>query len=96
MAENLQAAQISQSQLALTSQASETKRGHWLGFVTTGFAMIGAVACVAIGQPWVAGLFLSVPVMAVARALIETTKAPSAKDLISTVRPQPNPPTEKL
>jgi predicted PurR-regulated permease PerM len=51
--------------------------------------MVGTLVCVALGSPIVAGLFLSVPVMAVAKALIETSKpAPSASNLVSTVQPQ--------
>jgi uncharacterized membrane protein len=82
MAEQLQTAQISQSAKALEYAHADTNRGQWLGFATTGFAMVGAIICAKIGEPWVAGLFLSVPVMAVARALIETTKAPSPTDII--------------
>jgi len=45
--------------------------------------MVGTLVCVALGSPIVAGLFLSVPVMAVAKALIETSKpAPSASNLV--------------
>jgi uncharacterized membrane protein len=96
MAEQLQAAQISQSAQALEYAHADTKRGHWLGFTTTGFAMAGAIICAAIGDPWVAGLFLSVPVMAVAKALIETTKAPSPTDIIkAATQPQPPPETPK-
>ena len=55
MAEQLQAAQIVQSQQGLDYTQADTKRGHWLGFATTGFAMIGALLCAIFGHPWVAG-----------------------------------------
>ncbi|WP_271617941.1 DUF2335 domain-containing protein [Bradyrhizobium sp. CCBAU 51745] len=81
MAEKLQEAQIEQSRLSLQHAQSDVRRGHWLGFATTGLAMIGAIIAVQYNA-WVAGAFLSVPVMAVAKALIETTKAPTQTDLL--------------
>ena len=82
MAEQLQAAQIVQSNKALDYTHSTNTRGQWLGFVATALAMIGALGCVALGQPLVAGAFLSVPVLAVAKALVETVKRPTGKDII--------------
>jgi hypothetical protein len=82
MAEQLQAAQIKQSADAMLLSSGDTSRGHWLGFATTAFAMVGALISLRLQYPWVAGAFLSVPVMAVAKALVETTKAPSQTDII--------------
>lgn len=82
MAEQLQTAQITQSNMALEHTKNDTRRGHWLGFITTGLAMLGAIGCAALSQPYVACLFLSVPVMAVAKALIETTKTATSVDII--------------
>jgi hypothetical protein len=51
---------------------------HWLGFVVAIAALIAAIVSLLFGDnPWVAGLCLSVPVMAVAKALIDSAKAPS-------------------
>jgi hypothetical protein len=41
----------------------------WLGLIMGMSAIVGAVLCVRMGQPWVAGIILSVPVM-VATAFI--------------------------
>jgi uncharacterized membrane protein len=94
MAEQLQAAQVQQSATALEYTQRDTRRGHWLGFATTIAAMGGAIIALQYNA-WVAGAFLSVPVMAVAKALIETTKAPTQADLIKAatqVQPPAQPP----
>jgi uncharacterized membrane protein len=74
MAEASQTAQVQVAQKSVDHMARDTARGHWLGFATTLAAMFGAIAAVALHQPWVAGGFLGVPVMAVARALVESAK----------------------
>ena len=76
MAEQLPTAQIAQSKLALDYSYFNGRRGQWLGWGATILAMGGALFCTWIGSPWVAGVFLSVPVMAVAKALVDATKAP--------------------
>jgi uncharacterized membrane protein len=76
MAEQLQAAQIEQSRRALDHQNENSRRGHWLGFATTVLAVAGAGFCAWIGRNWVAAAFLSVPAMAVAKALVDAAKAP--------------------
>jgi uncharacterized membrane protein len=75
MAEQAQAAQIEANNHAQNYLRDDTKRGHWLGFAATCTAMIGAVVCAWIGQSWVAALFLGVPVMAVAKALVDGARA---------------------
>ena len=89
MAEGTQSAQIRVVEDGLKATARDVARGHWLGFITSLAAMCGAIGSVLLHQPWVAGAFLSVPVMAVARALVE-----SAKPKPSAVQPtqQPSPP----
>jgi uncharacterized membrane protein len=77
MAEQAQAAQIATTNTAQEFARRDVKRGHWLGFVTTMAAMAGAILCALYGHGGVAGVFLSVPVMAVAKALIETARAPT-------------------
>jgi len=72
MAEQLQAAQIQISQQALQYARADTRRAHWLGWVVAILAMGGALYALQL-NPWVASLFLGIPVMAVAKALIEST-----------------------
>jgi uncharacterized membrane protein len=106
MAERLQEAQIAETERAQAYTANDSKRGHWLGFSTTIFAIAGAISCTvagaitgASGVYWVAGTLVAVPVMAVARALIESARTSSARDLIQAATPEtggtqaPSPPT---
>jgi cadmium resistance protein CadD (predicted permease) len=78
MAEQLQAAQIKQTDTAAQFAQNDTRRGHWLGFVVAIAALIAAIVSLLLGNPWVAGLCLSVPVMAVAKALIDSVNAAGA------------------
>jgi len=72
--ERLQAAQIEQSAAALTYQRDDNRRGHWLGFAISLIALITAGLCAFFKEPWLGAAALSVPVMAVAKALIESTR----------------------
>jgi uncharacterized membrane protein len=83
MAEELQAAQIAESTRAHGYAHSDSRRGHWLGFLTAIGAMLSALASLWFGYPVVAGAFISVPVMGVAKALIESAKTPSPSNLIA-------------
>jgi uncharacterized membrane protein len=74
MAEEAQKAQISSLQRAQEYQRRDAKRGHLLGAAISLVAMGLSVYCAIHGQSVVAGLLLSVPVMAVARSLIEGVK----------------------
>jgi hypothetical protein len=67
---------------------TDTRRGHWLGWSVAILAMGGALGCLALGYPWVASLFLGIPVMAVAKALIESVKSKPE----SSALPPPQPP----
>jgi uncharacterized membrane protein len=71
MAEQSQAAQIAAVSRAQDYLQRDTSRGQWLGSVVSIIAMAGGAVCAVAGQPWVAGLFLGVPVLAVAKALID-------------------------
>jgi uncharacterized membrane protein len=75
MAERLQAAQIKQTETSNQFIQNDTRRGQWLGFAVAMAALIAAIVVVLIGNPWVASLCLSVPVMAIAKALIDSVKA---------------------
>lgn len=72
MAERMEAAQIEQSARALEAQASAIKRGQWLGFAIGAVALVGAVVCAFLGEQWLAAAFVSVPVMGVATALVNS------------------------
>jgi uncharacterized membrane protein len=89
MAEFAQKAQADDTKRAQDYAHADTRHAQTLGAVTTALAMICAVACVGIGTYtkienvfWVAGLFLGVPLMAVANKLIESARSPSTKDLL--------------
>jgi hypothetical protein len=76
---------------------ADKRRGQWLGAATAWLAMVAAFGCVALGGTsgksgffWVAAAFLSVPVMAVAKSLIESAKSPS----ISQIPDPPGPPSD--
>ena len=74
MAEQLQAQQISQAYFVLRNTQRDNRRGHWLGFLTTILAMVCALGCLFLDYPWVALAFVSIPVMAVAKALVKWPK----------------------
>lgn len=84
MAERLQAAQIEEARRAYDYTHSDNRRGHWLGFSAAVIAMFCAIAALAFNDSWVAVAFISVPVMGVARALIESAKKSSPTDLLAT------------
>ena len=73
-----QAAQIQTTRNAQEFLRRDTKRGHILGVVAMLAAMGGAIYCVHVDHAGVAVAFLSVTVMAVVRALIETAKSSHA------------------
>lgn len=76
MAEQAQTAQINSIQRAQEHQRRDSKRGQLLGAGISVIAMGLAVYCAMNGQSVVGGLLLSVPVMAVAKALIEGVRGP--------------------
>ena len=90
MAERLQAAQIEESRRAHDYAHSDNRRGNWLGFSATVIAMICALGALAFNYPSVAGAFISVPVLGVARALIESARRSSPIDLLAAAAPQPS------
>jgi uncharacterized membrane protein len=71
MAERLQAAQIDESRRAHDHTHADNRRGQWLGFSAAVSAMLCALAALALNNPWVAAAFISVPVMGVAKVLVE-------------------------
>jgi uncharacterized membrane protein len=79
MAEQAQTAQINSIQRAQENQRRDSRRGQWLGAGISVIAMGLAVYCAMNGQSVVGGLLLSVPVMAVGKALIEGVRGPRAQ-----------------
>jgi uncharacterized membrane protein len=74
MNEELQAANIASAERAQAYMRGDMRRGHWLGFVLSLAALAGALACVKLGAPVVAGVFLALPVMSVAKALVDSAR----------------------
>jgi uncharacterized membrane protein len=85
MAENMQAAQIEQSKIALQNAHSDIRRAHWLGFCVGALALIGAVVIGLWGNVWLAAAFLAVPVMGLAKALVESTRQRGSENKIPNV-----------
>ena len=92
MAERLQAAQIDGTKRGQDYTRDDTRRGHWLGFAIAVLAMLGAFGCLELKYPWVATVFLSVPVMAVAKALIESARSNVLASSTKTFEPSAQPP----
>lgn len=84
MAEQAQTAQIKSLDKAQDYLRSDVKRGQYLGFVVSVVAMGAGLYCVHIGQAFIAGIFLAMPVMAVAKAL-----ADGARGVISAQQQKP-------
>jgi uncharacterized membrane protein len=86
MAEELQAQQISQAYFVLRNTQQDNRRGQWLGFLTTILAMVCALGSLFLDYPWVGLAFASIPVMAVAKALVESVKTPTPTELKATTK----------
>lgn len=96
MAENLQVAQVDESKRAQEFTHNDAKRGHWLGFAASCLSTLGSIICVGIGAHYgmasaffVATALVSVPAMAVAKALIESVRSPAAPQIVAASPPQP-------
>lgn len=72
MAEQQQAANIAALHQAQRYQHRDTERGQWLGALTTFAAMAGAAYCGVAGSTAVAIALVAIPVMSVAKALIDS------------------------
>ena len=90
MAEAAQAAQIRQA--ALTNQYIQwdVRRSHFLGAGVSVLAMGFAIWAIYLHAEWVSALFLSLPVMAVAKALIGSNSTNTSKP-----DQQASPPTDQ-
>lgn len=100
MAEKQQDASIEGNREARRNLRADTQRGHYLGALIAVLAIAGAVYCAVIGQPWVAAALVGVPVLAVARALVESSRAKplaiQAKVAAEEISPTPQPPEAPL
>lgn len=74
MAEHLQAAQVEEDKRAHDYTRADARRGHWLGFTSTVLAIVASVGVTIAGYPWIGVALVSVPVMGVAKALIDSTR----------------------
>ena len=88
MAETQQAATIDLNRLAIKHQARDIGRGHYLGVLVTLAAIGSAIYTALHGQPLVAAVFLSVPVMTVCKSLVDSVTVQKQVAL----QPQPAPP----
>lgn len=75
MAEKAQDSQTAANQEARRFQHNDIRRAHWLGFGVAALAIIAAMICVYLKEPWVAAACLGVPVLAVANALVGSARA---------------------
>jgi uncharacterized membrane protein len=75
MAEHALGAQIESGRTEQESLRINSIAGTLLGGLVTIVAMACSLVCVFRGAFWVAGAFLSVPVMSVAKAFIESTRS---------------------
>lgn len=91
MAEEAQRAQIETMRRAQDFTRRDIARGHWLGWIGMLTAMAGALWCVKLGQPVVAGLFLGLPVMAVFKILVDSIRAAKAPAVATPQEPQTQP-----
>jgi uncharacterized membrane protein len=89
MAEELQVAQIAETKAVQQYAHSDQARGHWLGFAVAVSAIVAALIAVIWDHPVVASVFISLPVMGVAKALIDSAKQPSPSDLLAAAAKQP-------
>ncbi|MEK9212282.1 DUF2335 domain-containing protein [Sphingomonas sp. 2378] len=87
MAERQQEATIEASQNARDLLQADTRRGHWLGTIVTMASIGGAIGCAALGHVSVALALVGVPVLSVAKSLIDSARAKPV------VTPAPSAPT---
>jgi hypothetical protein len=81
MAERAQLAQIDAASEGRRFQRDDTRRGQYLGFARATISIAAGVARAYLDQPVLAGLCLGVPVLAVARSLIDSARNAGAARL---------------
>lgn len=78
MAEKAQSDQADTVRFAQQVQSKDTSRVHWMALIISLAAIAGAVICASLHETIVATACLGVPVFAVAKAFIDSLKAPNA------------------
>ena len=89
MAEQAQTAQILSVDNAQNFARRDTRRGHYLGFISNALAMFGAIFCLYLKFPWVSVSFLSVPAMAVGKALVDSAHKSKDENIATRVTMPP-------
>jgi uncharacterized membrane protein len=74
MAERQQETSIEAAREVRRHLSEANRRGQWLGWSVTVGAMMAAVGCAVLHEPWVAAAIVAVPVMGVAKSLIENAR----------------------
>jgi hypothetical protein len=96
MAEKQQDGQIKNIEQAQRLASNDVQRGHYLGFALSALAILSAGWFVHEHSPIIAGLCLGVPVLAVAKALIDSARpnvrSTTAEDVPPLAQPPANPP----
>lgn len=92
MAERQQVSVIDATADVRKIMSRDTQRGHWLGWSVTVGSLLGAVVCAYLNQPVVAVALVAVPVMSVAKALIDSSRAKPAT-IAAPQPPAPNNPS---
>jgi len=70
MAESEQAHAHDMDKIVITKEYSDRRLGMWFGLVATGAFVLGALAALWLGAPWVSGLFVSASALGVIGAFI--------------------------
>jgi uncharacterized membrane protein len=78
MAEKAQIDQVDTVRFAQQAQRQDTARVHWMALIISLAAVAGAVFCAWLHETVVATACLGVPVFAVAKAFIDSLRAPTA------------------
>ena len=87
MAERQQEAGIERSKQANIYRHADVKRAHYLGAAVTTIALIFALIALKMGSLIVAGAFLSVPVLSVGKAILDSVRPASR---VSSVAAKPD------
>ena len=99
MAERLQEARIAEARYTQEHRRDDILRGHWLGFAATALAIAGAISFTVVGALtgtdgpyWVAVALIGVPVMAVAKALVDSARRSAGREAMHADRQALEPP----
>lgn len=72
MAEKEQEHRLEMERKGQTAAISETKRGHWLGFLIAIAAIIGAILSFVLGAHWAVSVaMVGVPILGIVKAIVD-------------------------